>query len=107
MVNPVHPFFENLGNASDSMGECESFLGGLDNLGKLSVAYSEYHHLIKLIEVKSILDRTYSSDYSSGEAKAFTDGAMSILKGLEACFLEVEKKKAPKDEDAIAPDVEG
>lgn len=93
MTNPILKFFDNLGNASDSMGEFESLLGGLDNLGKLSTAYSEYHHLIKLLEVKSILDKTYSNDYTSGEVKAYTDGAMSILKGLEACFLEVEKKK--------------
>lgn len=75
------------------MGECEKVLGGLPNLGKLSVVYEKYHHLLQLIEADAVLKAMYSNGYTSGEAKAFSDGAASVLDFLKRCHKEVQDKK--------------
>ena len=101
-MHPLYRHSENLAKSGESMGECESLLGGLDNLGQLSIIYKENHHLFQLIETDSILRATYDNDYSSSESKAYADGATSILKKLEQCYNEIEKKKEveePEEEE--------
>lgn len=75
-------------------------VGGLPNLGKLSTLYEKYHHLIQLIEADAVLKATYSSGYSSSEAKAFTDGAASVLSFLKRCYEEVQKKNLAVQEES-------
>ncbi len=91
-MHPLYRHFENLGKGSASMGEYEMIVGGLENLGSLSVCYQQYHHLLQLIEADSIMKSIYTSNYSSGEAKAYADGVASILNFLRGCHLEVNKK---------------
>ncbi|MCK5020808.1 MAG: hypothetical protein KAS32_27550 [Candidatus Peribacteraceae bacterium] len=99
MKHPLYRHSENLSKSGPSMGVCESLLGGLPNLGKMAKLYQSNHHLLQLIETDSILKATYENEYSSGEVKAYADGATSILKKLEECLLEVTEKNVSKKEE--------
>lgn len=91
LKHPIYRHFENLGKATEEMGDCQKLLGGLDNLGNLASVYENSHHLLQLVETNSVLTTVYHENYSSAEAQAYTKGAISILEFLKECHAEREK----------------